>query len=204
MFGSANCNSHARRKFVEVADDYVKEVKHILGVFKQVYKNDDDTQKQNMSKDERLAYHVEHSKPLFDDLKEWFEKQFEEKIIEPNSNLGGAIGYMTGRWEELTLFLRVPGTPLDNNICERMIKKAILHRKNSMFFKTENGAYVADLFMSLIHTCELQSINPFDYLITLAKHPDQTSENPANWMPWNYQTTLAALIAATTETAKQK
>jgi transposase len=188
----SNCNSHARRKFVEIADDFIKETKRILGVFKQVYKNDDDTKKQGMSAQERLEYHIENSKPLLDDLKIWFDKQFEEKTIEPNGSLGLAINYMTVRWEELTLFLRVPGAPLDNNSCERAIKKAILHRKNSMFFKTENGAYVGDLFMSIIHTCELQNQNPFDYLVTLAKHADRISDAPADWMPWNYQTTLAA------------
>ena len=188
----ANCNSHARRKFVEIADVFVKETKHILGVFKQVYKNDDDTKKQKMSAGQRLEYHVENSKPLLDDLKKWFDKQFKEKTIEPNGSLGLAINYMTERWEELTLFLRVPGAPLDNNCCERAIKKAILHRRNSMFFKTENGAYVGDLFMSIIHTCELQNNNPFDYLVTLAKHADRITEAPADWMPWNYQITLAA------------
>ncbi len=188
----SNCNSHARRKFVEIADLFVKETKHILGVFKQVYKNDAETKKQNMSAEERMEYHIENSKPLLDDLDKWFEKQFEDKTIEPNSSLGIAINYMTDRWDELTLFLRAPGAPLDNNCCERAIKKAILHRKNSLFFKTENGAYVGDLFMSIIHTCELQDQNPFEYLVTLAKHVDQIAESTADWMPWNYQPTLAA------------
>jgi transposase len=189
----ANCNSHARRKFVEIADDFIKETRRILDVFKQVYKNDDDTKKQQMSAQERLEYHIENSKPLLDDLKKWFEKQFEEKTIEPNGSLGLAINYMTVRWEELTLFLRVPGAPIDNNACERVIKKAILHRKNSLFFNTENGAYVSDLFMSIIHTCELQNENPFEYLVTLAKHADQIIDTK-NWMPWNYQETLAAPV----------
>ena len=186
----ANCNAHARRKFVEVADKFVKETKHILDVFKQVYKNDDVTKKQNMTDDERLDFHVEHSKPLLDDLGKWFDKQFKDKNIEPNSSLGNAINYMTERWEKLTLFLKVPGAPLDNNACEQIIKKAILHRKNALFFKTENGAYVGDLFMTTIHTCELEGINPFDYMLTLAKHPNEIAMNPDQWMPWNYKLTL--------------
>jgi hypothetical protein len=55
-------------------------------------------------------------------------------------------------------------TPLDNNIVERALKKAILHRKNALFYKTMNGARVGDLFVSLIHTCDLNKVNPFDYL----------------------------------------
>jgi hypothetical protein len=83
--------------------------------------------------------------------------------------------------------------PIDNNVVERALKKAILHRKNSMFFKTENGARVADLFMSLIYTAELSGTNPFDYLVELQRHSSELSENPAEWMPWNYRETLGRL-----------
>jgi hypothetical protein len=101
-----------------------------------------------------------------------------------------------GHWTELTLFLRVPAAPLDNNICERALKKAILSRKNSYFYRSENGAYVGDLYMSLIHTCELNRINPFDYLVALMRHPERLRQAPADWMPWNYRQTLEQLAAA--------
>ena len=52
---------------------------------------------------------------------------------------------------------------------------------------TENGAEVGDLFMSLIHTCELNGVNPFEYLIALGKHAEELAKNPADWMPWNYR-----------------
>jgi hypothetical protein len=73
---------------------------------------------------------------------------------------------------------------------ERALKKCILHRKNSLFYKTENGAEVGDLFMSLIHTCELNDANPFDYLTELQKHAEELAKNPTVWMPWNYRATL--------------
>ena len=100
---------------------------------------------------------------------------------------------MLKHWEKLTLFLRVPGAPLDNNICERALKKAILHRKNALFFKTANGAHVGDVFMSLIYTCELCGANPFDYLTELERHAGELAEDPQRWMPWNYRQTLDAL-----------
>jgi transposase len=92
--------------------------------------------------------------------------------------------------EKLTLFLRVPGAPLDNNICERALKKAIRHRRNSLFYKTRNGAHVGDVFMSLIHTCELAKANPFDYLTQLDRHAAVADANPQRWMPWNCRETL--------------
>ena len=100
---------------------------------------------------------------------------------------------MLKRWEPLTLFLREPGAPLSNNICERALKAAILHRKNSLGYKTQNGARVGDLFMSLIHTCELCGANPFDYVTALERHAGELSADPKAWMPWNYRETLASL-----------
>jgi len=128
-----------------------------------------------------------------DQLEQWLADQLEQKKVEPNSGLGEAITYMRKHWEKLTLFLRVPAAPLDNNLCERALKKAILHRKNAYFFKTERGARVGDLFMSLIHTCELCNINPFDYLTAMQKHRYQLFLSPGNWMPWNYRDTVKRL-----------
>jgi hypothetical protein len=95
----------------------------------------------------------------------------------------------------LTLFLRVAGAPLDNNICERALKMAIRHRKNSLFYKTPRGARVGDIFMSLIHTCRLCEANPFDYLTELERHAEELASNPGAWMPWNYRQALVPAAA---------
>lgn len=182
----ANCLAHGRRNFVDIAWNFPEQCTHVLEELKKVYKNDALAKEQNLSPDERLAFHQETSKPIMEGLNEWFESQFDEKKVEPNSGLGKAINYMRKHWKELTLFLREPGAPLDNNLCERALKKAILHRKNSLFYKTKHGAYIGDLFMSLIHTCVLCKVNPFDYLIQLQKHSSQLFKNPGQWLPWNY------------------
>ena len=187
----ANCLVHGRRKFVELLGSFPKECRHVIEVLGNVYMHEAATKEQGMSDEERLRYHQEHSRPLLDDLKTWMEEQTEQKLVEPNSSLGGAIAYMTKRWDRLTLFLSKPGAPLDNNIAERALKKAILHRRNSLFYKTENGAWVGDVFMSLIHTAELARANPFDYLTALLRHSDAARRNPGQWMPWNYTAALA-------------
>jgi hypothetical protein len=146
-----------------------------------------------MNPEQRLAYHQKHSQGTMDELKAWLDRQFAEKLVEPNSGLGEAITYMRKRWEALTLFLRKPGAPLDNNLCERALKKAILHRKNSLFFKSSNGALVADMNMSLIYTCELNGVSAFDYLNELQLHAEELVQEPGSWMPWTYQESLAAL-----------
>jgi hypothetical protein len=191
----ANCLAHGRRKFVEVATDFPEEVRHVLETLRDVYHNDDLTKKQGMTPEDRLIFHQQKSGPLMAKLEIWLRAQIDEKKVEPNSGCGRAIKYMQRHWEKLTLFLKVAGAPLDNNICERALKKAILHRKNAMFYKTENGAHVGDLFMSLIYTCELNGVNPFDYLVELQRHPKEVAATSADWMPWNYRETLARLGA---------
>jgi len=121
-----------------------------------------------------------------DELKAWLQRQFDDHLVEPNSALGEAINYLLKRWDEMTLFLRKAGAPLDNNICERALKKAIIHRKNSMFYKTQNGARVGDMYMSLIYSCELNGATAFDYLNELQLNAEQVAADPARWMPWNY------------------
>jgi hypothetical protein len=121
----------------------------------------------------------------------WLEAQLAEKKTEPNSGLGKAITYLLRHWKGLTTFLRQAGAPLDNNLCERALKRAVLHRKNALFYKTLHGAEVGDLFMSLIHTCQLCGVNSFEYLTELQRHTRELSVNPADWMPWNYREMLA-------------
>jgi hypothetical protein len=185
-----NCHGHGRRNFVDVVENFPEECRFVLETLRDVYRNDAAARKASMSPDERLRHHQERSGPLMDKLKTWMDEQIAGKKVEENSSLGEAIRYMTKRWSPLTLFLRQPGAPLDNNICERTLKKAILHRKNALFFRSENGARVGDVFMSLIHTAELNAVNPFDYLTELLRHAREVREAADAWMPWNYRRTL--------------
>ncbi|MFC1764896.1 IS66 family transposase [Planctomycetota bacterium] len=191
----ANCLAHGRRKFVDIYGDFPSECHHVLNALAQVYHNDTQASQDGLSEQPRLAYHQQHSGPVMTELKTWMQQQLDEHEVEPNSGLGEAIRYMLKHWEPLTLFLREPGCPLDNNLCERAIKKVILHRKNAYFYKTAHGAQVGDMFMSLIHTCELNGINPFDYMTVLQQQAEYVAKNPKDWMPWNYQTTLSHIEA---------
>jgi hypothetical protein len=182
----AHCLAHSRRQFVDVVENFPQECEHVLKVFEKVYKNDAIAKKRCLTPAQRLAFHQKNSGPVLEKLKTWMERQIEQKIVEPNAGLGQAIGYMLKHWTPLTLFLRKAGAPLDNNLCERALKKAILHRKNSLFFKTPNGAEAGDVFMSLIHTCELNGVDPFDYLTQLQRHAKDVREHPEKWLPWTY------------------
>lgn len=189
----ANCLAHARRKFVEVVDDFPAECEYVIEALKLIYRNDKTTRKKDLDAEARLAYHQRHSKPTMDQLKMWLEGQLADNRVEPNSTLGGAMTYMLKRWDPLTLFLRQAGAPLDNNICERSLKKAIIHRKNSLFYRSENGSLVGDIYMTLIYTCELNGVEAFDYLNALQLNSASAASSPGDWMPWSYQESLTAL-----------
>ena len=185
-----NCLAHGRRQFVQITPNFPEPCRHVLETLGKVYHQDRLAREHGLSGVERLHFHQQHSQPVMNDLHQWLEAQLKENKVEPNSGLGKAISYMLRHWQALTLFLREPGAPLDNNLCERALKKAILHRKNSLFYKTLNGAEVGDLYMSLIHTCELNGANAFDYLTKLQRHTEDLAAKPADWMPWNYRAAL--------------
>lgn len=189
----ANCLAHGRRQFIEVAENFPQECRHVLEALGNVYHNDALAREQQLSPEDRLRFHQEHSGPVMKALHEWMETQSAEHRTEPNSGLGKAISYLLHHWRKLTLFPSQPGTPIDNNIVERALKKAILNRRNALFYKTLNGAHVGDLFMSLIHTCELNGANAFDYLTELQRHSALLSARPSEWMPWAYRATLTRL-----------
>ena len=190
------CLAHARRRFVNVTPAFPAECRYVLETLGAVYQVDAQAHAQGLSPEARLQRHQADSAPRLAELNMWLVTQLNEHRIEPNSGLGQAISYFLKHWDRLTLFLRVPGAPLDNNICERALKKAILHRKNALFFKTTTGALVGDIYMSLIHTADLAGANAFHYLTTLQRHAAELTQTPAAWMPWNYREMLAHIDAS--------
>jgi hypothetical protein len=187
----ANCLTHGRRKFVDVFENFPDQCRHVIEQIGLVYHHDKQASDQKLSPEERLRFHQQKSGPILEALKKWMAAQIAEKKTEPNSGLGTAIAYFDKRWEKLTLFLRHAGAPLDSNIVERALKKAILHRNNALFFKTQNGADVGDFYMSAIHTCELNQVNAFDYLHQLLQNVAAVRANPGDWMPWNFRDQLS-------------
>ena len=181
-----NCNVHARRNFVDIRGSFPEECRRVVESFAEIYRVEAQVKADQLSPEKRLALHQTQSQPVMEKLKTWFTDLLSNKKVEPNSRLGQAIDYMQDRWEPLTQFLRIPGAPIDNNVTERMLKMSILHRKNSLHYRTARGASVGDLFMSLIQTCRANHANPFDYLLAVVRNPKEVIADPGLWMPWNY------------------
>ena len=188
----AHCLAHGRRQVVDVAESFPEAARHVLEALAKVYTHDAQCREEACSPEQRLSFHQQHSQPVMNALHSWITEQMQGRHVEPNSGLGKALNYLLKHWSELTLFLRKVGAPLDNNVCEQVLKRAILHRKGSLFYKTVRGAQVGDIYMSLIHTCRLCAVNPFDYLNALQQHAQEVIDAPARWLPWNFRESLAS------------
>ena len=111
----SQCLAHARRRYVELTESFPAEVRFVLETLREVYITDARAREQNLDPAQRLALHQAESTAPMKALEHWMQRQFTDRLIEPNSALGAAILYMQKRWSELTLFLRAEGAPLDNN-----------------------------------------------------------------------------------------
>ena len=191
-----NCNAHAVRKFKEIQKNFPAPCGIILETLAAVFAHDAATREQRLTPAARRDYHAQHSGPLLADLKAWMETQFRDHQAEPNSALGEAMNYMLKRWERFTQFLYVPGVPLDNNHVERVLKRLIFQRKNSLFFANERSAYIGCALTSLIMTAVEAGVNVFAYLNALQEHRFWVAREPERWLPWNYRQALPCRKAA--------
>jgi transposase len=187
-----HCLAHGRRKFSDLEAVFPHECQVVLEVLSQVFDHDEQARKEQLSPEARLAYHQVQSQPLMDGLKRWLDTQIDEHLVEPNSALGKAIGYMQSHWVTLTRFLSVPGAPLDNNLAERALKLFIRQRKNSLFYKSTHSAYIASVLTSLIATCIYAGVNAVEYLVALQEHRGEVFADPAAWLPWAYASSRAS------------
>ena len=196
---AANCLAHGRRQVVQVVAQFPEACAHMLDALGEVYGYEAEAARRGLSPEGRRCWHQDQSGPVLASLKDWMTAQFSERRVEPNSSLGKAMRSLLRHWPKLTRFLEVAGAPIDNNICERALKMAIRNRKNAYFYTTPHGAEVGDLFMSLIHTCELAGANPFAYLTALQQHADLVATQASAWMPWNYRDAMPVRASAASE-----
>jgi hypothetical protein len=181
-----HCLAHGRRKFSELDEAFPAESVVVVNALKDVFDHEEYTRAEQLTAQDRLAYHQRKSGPIMQRLKRWLEEQTAQRLVEPNSSLGKAIAYMREHWETLTRFLHHPGAPLENNVAERALKLAIRQRTNSLFYATEHSAYIASILTSVIATCVQAGVNALEYLVAIQEHRQEVFANPRAWLPWNY------------------
>lgn len=187
------CNAHARREFYHCID-YVPQAEWVIEEYGKIWQHKTHCDEAGLDAETRQRYYHEHSLPVMESLRQkcvqWIEQSDE---IEPNSTFGKACSYFLNHFEDLTWFCHVPGAKLDNNGVEQILKLIIRGRKNSLFYKTQNGADVGDILTTLLATAVANNVNVFDYLVALQQNWFDVGRNPQRWLPWNYQLTMQSL-----------
>ena len=185
------CLAHGLRQFTDIDAHFPQHCERVLEDLAEVFDHEHTTQAHSLDPEQRLAYHRQHSAPVLARLRKWIDEQFRLREVEPNSSLGKAFRYMTKHWTALTRFLHVPGAPLDSNTVERALKLMIRQRNNSRFFASAHSARISSMLSSVIATCAEAGVNPLDYLVALLDNRSAVFANPSQWLPWNWNTTVA-------------
>jgi len=185
-FIEAKCLVHARRQFFEIREMFPKDCGVILEGFSKIYGQEKTCRELGLDEHSTKRVHARISIPVMNQIKGHCQELLDSKKVEPVDSLGKACRYFLNHFDGLIQFGYHAGCPLDNNECERAIKKSIRHRKNSLFYKTDFGALVGDIIMSVGFTALEHGLDPHRYFTDLIKNQSQVFKDPIPWLPWNY------------------
>ena len=176
------CNQHARQKFDDHRENGPGLVQFFLDCYREIFCNDAATI--DMTPRERLSHHQQYSKPVMDKIVAEAKRLLADKIVTPNSDIGGDCQYVLNHEPELRGFHTHEKAPLHNNLTERIVAYIVLLRKNIHFFKNETGAVVADTIFSVGLSAFLIGINVFQYFRLAMLNKESVRKNPEDWLPW--------------------
>ncbi len=172
----AHCWAHADRKFKDTKDPPMA-ISEIRGMIAKLYEIEREVDGpfpgDDGAQEEHRRLRQEESKPLVKQIRKWAFAQGGLR----RSSFGKAVRYMLKHWNGLTLFLKDPRIPLDNNAAERILRGPVVGRKNFYGNRSKRGAKVAAILYSLIETAKLNGTDPSAFLQEAAK---TAIENPGS------------------------
>lgn len=177
------CNAHGRRQFFDT-ESFHPEVSEVLDDYDKIWVHDSKSKALEHSPAQRLAYHKEYSLTVMEKIQRWCQTYLSSEEVEEHGPLGKACRYFLKHYEELIQFCKTEGAPIDNNLMEAGLKLPIRGRKQSHFYKTEHGASVANILVSLIATAYQNGFNAFHYLNALQRNKSKISAERTDWLPW--------------------
>ncbi len=176
------CLAHARRKFEQALDNDKSRAEKVLLLMQHLYTVEREARQAGLSADERYLLRQEKARPLLDELGEYIVKEY-EKVL-PKSTIGKAFYYLASRYNKIYEYLHNGRLEVDNNLIENSIRPVALGRKNYLFAGSHAGAERAAMIYSLLGSCKLQGINPYDYLLdVLQRLPEQPMNRLAELLP---------------------
>jgi len=169
----AQCWTHTRRKFIAAQDVEPEHAKHALDLIGSLYAIEARIRDLGLTGAEKLALRQAEAKPIVDQFFAWVGRQFEAQGFLPSSPLTKALAYAKERREALEVYLADPDVAIDTNHLERALRAIPMGRKNWLFTWTELGAKQVGIIQSLLVTCRLHDIDPYDYLVDVLQRVGQ-------------------------------
>jgi hypothetical protein len=183
----ANCWSHTRRYFEKARTIDPQASSEALVLIGKLYQQETLIRDKKLDGQQTLSHRLKYSEPIVKQFWQWCYQQKQRTDLFPKHPLMTALNYALSRVEPLQVFLSDPDVPLDTNHVERSLRPIPMGRKNWLFCWTEMGAEHVAIIQSLIVTCRLQGVNPYQYLLDvlqrIAVHPNSRIEEltPRNW-----------------------
>ena len=183
------CLAHVRRKFYEARSSDPDRANQALKLIQDRYLVEQKAREQGFDPAQRLALRNEEARPRWQAWQDWIIEQQQDPRVLPSSVIGKAIAYAANRHPHIARYLEDGRLEIDNNLIENQIRPIALGRKNYLFAGSEEGARRSAMIYSLLGTCQLHNINPFewlrDVLETLPDHPiNRVAELlPHRWKP---------------------
>jgi transposase len=177
------CWAHARRRFFEAQLTDKERALIGLGFIKRLYEADRVAAQLPPSR--RTEERRRLAAPVLEGFKAWLDA--ESLVVLPKAPIADALGYVRNQWTALTRFLEDARLKLDNNAAERELRRVAVGRKNWLFAGSDEGADRACVLYSLVASCKLHGVNPFDYLrdvlVRVGEHPARNvlALSPKGW-----------------------
>jgi len=169
----AQCWTHTRRGFFEAQAAEPEAGAEALALIGELYQVEEDIRQAGLSGERKKDHRLAHAKPVVERFFAWIDERFAAQGLLPSNPLTKALAYARDRRFGLEVFLTDPDVPIDTNHLERALRVIPMGRRNWMFCWTELGARHVGILQSLIVTCRLHDINPYDYLVDVLQRVGQ-------------------------------
>ena len=169
----AQCWAHTRRKLFEAKDIEPEIAAQGLELIGGLYAVEEHIREQKLSATKKLDYRLIHAKPLVERFFAWVNRQFEAQGLLPSNPMTKALAYARERRFGLEVYLTDPDVPIDTNHLERALRAIPMGKKNWMFCWTELGAKHVGIMQSLLVTCRLHGVDPYEYLVDVLQRVGQ-------------------------------
>lgn len=165
--------AHARRKIFDARDIEPAQADQALLAIAALYKVEQQIRDDGLTGQSKLARWQTQSKPVFERFFTWIDEQFDKRGFLPSSPFLGALAYIRERRVGLSVYLDDPAVSIDTNHLERALRVTPMGKKNWLFSWTELGAKHVGIVQSLLATCRLHDINPYDYFVDVLQRVGQ-------------------------------